>query len=178
MRIHNVHERLIEAPELEVGRLLDSLASPEDQLWPTDRWPRMVLDGPLGPGASGGHGPIRYVVEAYEPGRSVRFRFTRPPGFVGHHCFELEAVSADQTRLRHSIEMHAHGLTWLKWALVIRHLHDALLEDALDRAETSLGAGLPQQRHSLRVCALRWMLSRIGPSGSASALTRDRGRVR
>jgi hypothetical protein len=160
MKVYNVHQRLIDAPAAGVGALLDGLASPDDRLWPHDRWPRMQLDGPLAPGAAGGHGPIGYVVDVYEPGRLARFRFTRPPGFIGHHRFELEPVDADRTILRHVIEMDVAGRAYLAWALAIRHLHDALLEDALDRAERAAGHELELRRHSAYVRTLRRMLSR------------------
>jgi len=73
------------------------------------RWPAMQLDRPLGVGASGGHGPIRYRVEVYEPSRQVTFRFTAPQGFDGTHTFEVEPVGTDQTRLRHKVEMRLRG---------------------------------------------------------------------
>ncbi|MDQ3135435.1 MAG: hypothetical protein M3Q76_11655, partial [Acidobacteriota bacterium] len=65
----NVHERILQSPFAAAGELIDKLASRDDLLWPRERWPAMKLDRPLGVGAKGGHGPIRYVVEAYEPGR-------------------------------------------------------------------------------------------------------------
>ena len=89
MHVKNVHERTLRAPVGDVGPLLDGLGSPQDRLWPP-AWPGMKLDRPLGPGARGGHGPIRYFVEGYEAGRSVRFRFTAPPGFDGWHGFEVQ----------------------------------------------------------------------------------------
>ena len=71
MPVHNIHQRRIAAPPARVGELLDTLASGKDRLWPHERWPPMKLDTPLGIGATGGHGPIRYVVEAYDPGVQV-----------------------------------------------------------------------------------------------------------
>ncbi|UNO43730.1 DUF2867 domain-containing protein [Streptomyces sp. MST-110588] len=38
----------------------------------------MRFDRPLGVGAYGGHGPVRYRVSAYDPGRRIRFDFTSP----------------------------------------------------------------------------------------------------
>lgn len=73
MIVRNIHERRLRASAAEVGALLDSLASSSVRVWPRDTWPAMRFDRPLAPGASGGHGPIRYTVEVYEPGRSIRF---------------------------------------------------------------------------------------------------------
>lgn len=160
MKIRNIHQRTLDAPAAKVGELIDGLASANDRLWPTDRWPAMQFDRPLAVGAVGGHGPIRYVVEAWAPGRSIRFRFTEPEGFVGTHRFEIESLDGAKTRLRHVIEMRATGLSWLAWTLAIRSLHDALLEDALDRAEMFAGKELPKREWSTWVKFVRWIMRR------------------
>ncbi|MCB2223555.1 MAG: SRPBCC family protein [Actinobacteria bacterium] len=134
MRIANVHRRRLDAPAGDVAALLSTLASDDDRLWPHRTWPPMRFDRPLGPGADGGHGPIRYVVESVEPGRSVTFRFTGPPGLAGTHAFEV-ATDGDATALTHTIDGRASARFALPWLLVYRPLHDALVEDALDRAE-------------------------------------------
>ncbi|MCA1626683.1 MAG: hypothetical protein LC742_01790 [Acidobacteria bacterium] len=38
-------------------------------------------------------------------------------------------------RLRHVLEVRVAGMARLSWPLAFRWLHDALIEDALDRAE-------------------------------------------
>ncbi|WP_405619555.1 SRPBCC family protein [Streptomyces sp. NBC_01511] len=137
MAVYNLHRRAISAtartPE-ELGRLLDSLASPDDALWPHDRWPRMRLDRPLGVGAAGGHGPIRYTVVAHTPGRWVRFRFSGPRGFHGFHEYTVESTP-NGVVLHHLLTMRLRGAARFTWPLVWRRLHDALIEDSLDRAE-------------------------------------------
>jgi len=159
MDVRNVHERGLAAPASRVGPLLDSLASANDALWPGDRWPAMKFDRPLAVGAVGGHGPIGYTVEEYVPGRRVWFRFTAPRGFNGSHGFDLVPLDEGRTLLRHVLEMRTGGAASLTWPLVFRPLHDALLEDALDRAERSLGL-LPRARSwSLWVRLLRRLLS-------------------
>jgi hypothetical protein len=160
MRVVNTHERILHAPADQIGALIDGLASADDRLWPHDRWPAMCFDRPLGVGASGGHGPIGYVVESYTPSRDVRFRFTEPEGFLGCHRFEVEPVDATKTRLRHVIEMQVTAKAWLAWAIAIRPLHDALLEDLLDRAETVAGKRPPNRRWSARVRFIRWAMRR------------------
>jgi len=134
MRATSVHRRRVEAPVAAVGALIDTLASPGDPLWPYRHWPPMRLDRPIGIGATGGHGFVRYYVEAYEPGRSVVFRFTGPAGLDGTHAFEVEADGGVAV-LTHTID----GTTTIrfapKWLAAVRPLHDALMEDALDNAE-------------------------------------------
>jgi len=155
MRVTNIHQRHIPRPPAEVGRLLDSLASERDELWPRALWPAMRFDRPLGIGADGGHGPVRYVVTEYEPGRRVRFRFKAPRGYNGWH--ELEVTGErDGTLLRHTIEMNATGPALLTWPLAVRWLHDALLEDAFATAEVSLGLAPTIIPWSLWVKFLRW----------------------
>lgn len=159
MKVRNIHERLLPTLASQVGALLDSLASPEDALWPRRHWPAMRFDRPLGVGAVGGHGPIRYTVEAYEPGRRVRFRFTGPPGFHGFHGFEVEPVDENRTLLRHVLEMRISGAAMLTWPLVFRPLHDALVEDSLDEAERGVGGAPRGARWSGWVQVLRWALA-------------------
>ena len=160
-RVINVHERELRATPEQVGALIDSLASSKDALWPNRSWPRMKFDRPLGVGANGGHGPIGYFVEQYAPGRSIQFRFTNPKGFDGVHRYELIGKAGRSTVLRHTIDMTTHGPALLTWALVFRPLHDALLEDSLATAETSLGQ-VPQrlERWSPWVKLLRWILTK------------------
>ena len=131
----NTHERTIPANCSAVGRLIDSLGSEGDLLWPREDWPPMRFDRPLQTGASGGHGPIRYVVEDYEPSRRVQFRFLSPRGFRGTHRFEVVSVGQGKCSLVHGIEMKTAGIAKLSWPCVFRPLHDALIEDCLAKAE-------------------------------------------
>ncbi|HUW66341.1 MAG TPA: SRPBCC family protein [Spirochaetia bacterium] len=130
----NIHTRGLAASPGDAAPLIDGLGSPEDRLWPLGQWPPLVLDLPLAVGAIGGHGPIRYVVEACEPGCHVRFRFTGPRGFLGTHAFRLKDTGAGTAQISHVIEMRIAGLAHITWPLVFRWLHDALIEDAFDRA--------------------------------------------
>lgn len=138
--IRNVHQRHVRASAEAVGELLDSLSARQDRLWPRGQWPSMRLDGPLGVVASGGHGPVRYTVDDYDPGRSVRFRFTAPSGFHGHHAFTVSETGDEAVvLLRHELAMTVSGAARLTWPLFFRPLHDALIEESLDRAEAEVG---------------------------------------
>lgn len=160
MRVRNIHQREIAAPASSVGALIDGLSSSQDALWPHQYWPRMKFDRPLGVGAVGGHGPVRYTVEAYESGRSVLFRFTGPPGFNGTHGCVIEPVDAERTILRHEVAMQTGWPATVGWPLVFGPLHDALLEDALDCAERSVGTEPRPRSWSRWVRLLRWVLTR------------------
>jgi hypothetical protein len=144
VQVRNVHQRSFDVPPARIAILLDGLASKEDRLWPSSRWPRMRLDRPLQTGAAGGHGPVRYEVEAYEPGRMVRFRLRAPSGFDGVHGFDVVAAGTGTT-LRHVLEMKARGQALITWPLLFRPLHDALVEDCLDDAARAVG-GTPAAR--------------------------------
>ena len=157
--IINIHEREIQASREQVGALIDTLASRDDALWPDHSWPRMIFDRPLRVGARGGHGPIRYSVEEYASGRSIRFRFTGPRGFDGFHAYEVIALEGESSLLRHTLDMTARGVASLSWPLVFRPLHDALIEDSLATAEASLGQPPRMRRWSLWVMVLRLLMS-------------------
>ncbi len=159
MKVLNVHQRTIPLPIAQVAVLIDSLAASNDLLWPYERWPRMKFDQPLKVGATGGHGPIRYNVVAYTPGIHIRFQFTGPSGFNGYHEFKV-TFSDSVCVLRHTVEMTANGIALLTWPLIYRPLHDALIEDALTKAQQSLGQRPEFHRWSIWVKALRSVLSR------------------
>ena len=160
--IHDVHARLFAAEPAEVGRLIDSLASDDDRLWPCDRWPAMRFDRPLQVGASGGHGPVRYEITDYEPGRRVVFSFRPPTGLRGWHGLEAEgSPGRPGVVLRHVLEAEPLGWMRVRWPLVIGPLHRALVEDALDRALAATG-GEPRAQWSRWVRFLRWAYGRAG----------------
>lgn len=139
MRVINCHVRRVAAPIERAARLLDALASTDDRLWPARCWPALRLDRPMAVGARGGHGPIRYTVHAYEPGRRVRFRFDAPAGFDGVHEFRIEPAGVAAVDLIHELRMRARGRARLSWPLLYRPLHDALIEDAFACAQAALG---------------------------------------
>lgn len=178
VKVRNVHERAFAAPERAVGGLIDSLSSENDRLWPRESWPAMRFDGPLSVGARGGHGPVRYLVEAYEPGRRVVFRFTEPRGFRGTHGYVLERKSARDVVLRHELEMETAGLALLTWPLFFRPLHDAVVEDSLDRAELELSGRVEAERTWSRyVRLLRWAALTLRRRVRARAARHDKVHV-
>jgi len=140
MKIDNQHERSFNVQTDSVGNILDTLSGPNDRLWPRENWPPMLLDANLKPGAKGGHGPVRYYVDEYVPGRRAIFRFDGTgltAGLDGRHYFEIIPRNHHNV-LRHVLDAECGLQAWLKWKIMIEPLHDALLEDALDRAEQAL----------------------------------------
>ncbi|WP_376719023.1 SRPBCC family protein [Streptomyces parvulus] len=135
--VWNVHERPLPVAPDRAGALIDSLGGEHDRLWPPD-WPPVRFERPLAVGVSGGHGPVRYVVSHYVPGRWVRFRFTGPRGFDGFHEFSVEALDDGRTVLRNTLVVRPRGIRWLAWSLIVRPLHDAVFGLGLDRAERAL----------------------------------------
>lgn len=135
--VRNVHQRLIPVAAQRLASLVDR---PEDA-WPAPQWPALVLDRPVSVGARGGHGPIRYHVTAHEPGRRVAFTFDPGMGLVGTHTFTVEPAGPEAALVRHVLEGEVAGFARLRWSLVVRWLHDAVLEDLFDRAEAAVGTG-------------------------------------
>ncbi len=135
---------------------MSTLSSDQDLVWPNRYWPRMKLDKGLVLGARGGHGPIGYFVQALEEGKRVRFEFTRPRGFYGYHEFEVNAIDEHTTVVRHNLIMDAKGLAVLSWTLIYRPLHDALVEDALDKIDHHFSQEKKKTEWSVWVKILRW----------------------
>jgi hypothetical protein len=156
MKVHNVHERFVPAAPEAVGALLATLGGAEDAVWPRDDWWPMELDRPLGEGAVGGHSDIRYTVEAYEPGSRVVFRFDPSCGLAGTHTFDVQSRPGGAL-LRHDLTGRALGRTRLLWPLVIRSIHDAVVEDAFDRVHERFVPGRQRTPWSPRVRLLRRM---------------------
>lgn len=131
--VRNIHERIFDAPAAAVGALIDRLSAPDDPVFPSPAWPPMAFDRPLQVGAAGGHGPVRYAVTAYEPGRHVRFGFTPPDD--GFHEITVEPLDGGRCRLRHVLESRMGPADRLMWALAIRWVHDTVVEEVFDNAE-------------------------------------------
>ncbi|GAA5042869.1 hypothetical protein GCM10023318_03690 [Nocardia callitridis] len=137
--IRNTHRRVLPVPADRVGALLEQVAEPGNPLWPSENWPPLVLGRPLGVGADGGHGSIRYSCTAYQPGKLVEFTF--PPGpLEGTHTFEILERGSNECELRHSAAATTSGISgFLAWYCAIQWMHNALLEDLLDNAAIAVG---------------------------------------
>ncbi|GGT12793.1 DUF2867 domain-containing protein [Streptomyces purpureus] len=162
--LHNVHERVVDAPAEAVGALIDRISAPDDPLSPSPVWPPILFDRPLAVGADGGHGFVRYTVGAYEPGRSIRFDF--PPEEGGHHRLEVEPLEPGRCRIRHVIEQHQGLKDSLVWNLLIGPLHDLFVEEFFDNVTRAATPAAP-------LSPVRW-------TGRARALHRlvfDRARA-
>ncbi|MFE0103793.1 SRPBCC family protein [Streptomyces sp. NPDC059009] len=137
--VRNIHEREIAAPAAEVGALLDRLSGPDDPLWPSPGWAAMRFDRPLGVGARGGHGPIRYEVTEYEPGHRVRFDLDSPG--EGFHELTVEPLDGARCRVRHVLEVRWRGTDRLLWPTGIRPIHDTMIEEVFDNVERAAAHG-------------------------------------
>lgn len=170
MAVHNIHRRPLTGwqPE-QVGKLIDALSCDHDRLWPSDHWPAMQLDHGLQVGSIGGHGPIHYTVEDYVPGVWVRFRFSRPRGFDGFHEFTRQETDSG-TELRHTLVITPRGPAHISWPLLYRWLHDALLEDLMDRAELIATGTVSRPAHWTGYVRL---LRRLAASGSTITSRRN-----
>ncbi len=167
----NRHERILSAPIESVGYLIDQLASSNDSVWPHNRgWPPMKFDRPLQVGAVGGHGPIGYTIDQYSPSQKIIFRFTAPKGFIGTHGLYLERINENHTRLTHVLEAELEGNMRFSWTLLIRYMHDALVEDALDNAQILFEPNTKRQTWSWYVKFLRFVMRLIRKLASRKSI--------
>lgn len=162
MKVLNVHSRTINAPKHEVVKLLETLSTENDVIWPSENWPRMKFKGGIQVGAKGGHGPIRYSVEKYNPNEIIQFRFSRPLGFSGIHKFDIKELPGNKTEVSHVIDMDTDIGGTIKWVCAVRSLHNALIEDGLDKMENHFIKDKKSSEWNLWVRFLRFMIARKG----------------
>lgn len=96
-------------------------------------------------GAKGGHGPIRYSVEKYNPNEIFQFRFSKSDGFNGIHKFEIYGLVVNQTEIIHTIEIQTVGKGTLIWLKAICSLHNGCIEDALYKVENRFSTSKNRQ---------------------------------
>lgn len=158
MLIVNTHERLLPCHINSAEFLIDDFAKNSADLWPSSLWPRESFDRPLQLGALGSHGGTQYIVDCYEPGRYVKFKFLKPKGYNGYHEFSL-VECGENTLIKHTVEFKTNLFASLTWRYIIQWVHDSLIEDAFDCAQTSIGSP-PKKSHQWpkRVYFFRHML--------------------
>lgn len=155
MKVINIHKRTIHQPKEEISKIFNSLSSNNDQLWPKEKWPPMIFRKGLTEGAIGGHRPIKYSINKYIPGIFIEFKFMKPDGFIGIHKFEITEIEKDKTELKHTIDMVVSGKGILTWYIAIKWLHNALLEDCMDKAENNFLTEKKKTEWNLWVLFLR-----------------------
>lgn len=161
-RVVNVHERHLAAGADEVGALLDTWGSPGDRLWRSALAEPTAFQRGLEIGSRGGHGPVRYRVVGHVPGRSVRVELEPGVGLRGHHGFEVRPLQDGRCLLRHELVATPYGTARLAWPLLIRPIHDGVVEDVFDHVERTLTgtAHRPMPTGRLTVLAARRLLTR------------------
>ncbi|MFI2510201.1 DUF2867 domain-containing protein [Streptomyces sp. NPDC018972] len=154
--VRNVHIRTLPVPADSAGALLDRLAGPDDPLFPGPAWAPVRFDRPLAAGATGGHGPVRYSVAAYEPGRRIRFAFDPPDN--GFHELSVEPLGPRRCLLRHVLEQDQRGTERLAWLLAVRAVHGTVVEELFDNAELALtGTVARPARRGRYTRLIRWL---------------------
>lgn len=155
MEVINNHKRIIHQPKEKVSQLFKSLATNDDQIWPSKNWPAMRFKDGLKIGSKGGHGRIRYTIIAFETGNHIKFQFTKPDGFNGTHELSIKAISEDASEIAHNITMHTNLKASFLWVFVIRWLHDALIEEAFDTIENNFSEEKKTSTYNFWVNLLR-----------------------
>ncbi|WP_299526626.1 hypothetical protein [Winogradskyella sp.] len=160
MRVVNIHKRKIHQPKEKVSQLFNTLATKDDQIWPYENWPAIKFNNGIQIGSKGGHGRIRYTVIQLIEGEYMKFQFSKPKGFTGIHELKVNAVDSLNTEIIHEIRAKTSFKATILWVLVIRWLHDALIEDAFDKVENYFTNGQKATEHSSWVKLLREVYKR------------------
>lgn len=122
MKVLNIHKRTLSQPKSKVAEILKTLSTENDRIWPKENWPEMKFKNGIQLGANGGHGPIRYSVEKYNPDEIIQFQFSKPEGFDGVHKFEIKELADNKTEVKHTIEMNIKGKELLIWVLYVPYI--------------------------------------------------------
>ncbi|MBN4057927.1 hypothetical protein JYT34_00620 [Olleya sp. AH-315-K02] len=158
MKVLNVHKRIIGQPKENVSKLLETLSTKDDKIWPNEKWPAIRFKNGLKIGSRGGHGIIRYTIVDYIEGEHIKFRFTKPKGFHGTHEFNIIEHNLNQVEINHIIKMKTSGVAIFTWPFAIRWLHDALIENAFDNIENSFSTTKVKTKWNFWVKFLRFIL--------------------
>jgi hypothetical protein len=84
----------------------------------------------------------------------------KPDGFAGLHKFEITEIEEEITELKHTIDMTVSGKGIFTWYFAIKWLHNALLEDCMDKAENNFLTDKKKTKWNLWVLLLRRMFRR------------------
>ncbi|WP_232730404.1 hypothetical protein [Lacinutrix sp. Bg11-31] len=101
MQVTNIHKRKLKLPKDQVTVLFKTLATKEDKIWPLENWPAIRFKETLKVGVKGGHGGIRYTIIDIKEGNSIKFKFSKPDGFIGTHEFYIKEVDENSTEITH-----------------------------------------------------------------------------
>ena len=160
MKVLNIHKRTINQPKDKVTELLKTLSTENDRIWPKEKWPEMKFKEGIQIGAKGGHGPIRYTTEKYNPNEIIQFRFSKPNGFNGIHKFEIKELDKEKTEIKHTIDMNTEGKGTLIWTFAICSLHNALIEDGFEKLENNFSDNRKSTEWNIWVKFLRKQISK------------------
>jgi hypothetical protein len=153
MVMRNVVRRVILADVDTVGAELDRI----ERHWPAPPWPVLHLDRGLTAGSPGRHGPIRYHVESYQPGRRTRWVFTPDVGLTGYNEISVIEGGPEWTVITDELAGRLRGRMVLVWPLGLRWLHEALINDLFDNLErAATGRVRHPSRHTVWVRTMRW----------------------
>ncbi len=155
MRVINIHKRTLNQPIEIVSQLFKTLGTQDDKIWPNKSWPPMRFKEELKVGAKGGHAGIKYTIIKFVEGEQVIFKFTKPVGFIGTHELKIKPIDNNKTEITHEINMNSTKMDTLHWVLIVRWLHDALIEDAFDKIENHYSENKKETKYNLWVKFLR-----------------------
>jgi hypothetical protein len=155
MQIINKHERVVKTEKSKIGQMLDEICIKEKTVWPRDRWPAIEFEKSMSVGVAGGHDGIRYTITKYIPGKYLECKFTAPVGFIGSHTFEIIEIDNSTCKISHISRITPKGKIRILWPIIMRPLHDAMLEDLFDNVEIAAGLNPNKKRWSFWVKMLR-----------------------
>lgn len=162
MKIINRHFRAYNTSTYELAKVLDTMGSANDRIWPYERWPAIVMSDGLNVGSHGGNAPVQFTIEEYVYGERLVMRFTAPPGFNGTQTITIGDYGYGRAYMQHRLEMDPGPQAMLTWPLLFGPLHNYEIEDMLDKVaqtvndpEAYIGKPMPVHLDAIRKLALK-----------------------
>lgn len=133
MRIQVIHERRVDRPPRAVFADLEAMGTAGDRIWPSRKMPFVRTPGPMAVGVTReSHGPIRALLDTYEPEHAIVWRST--VAFVtGTHGFRVSPLPDGASLVAHDLTGDVPWWFAPVWRAWMAPAHDRIVSAMLER---------------------------------------------
>lgn len=157
MKIFKIHQRFYKNNPILMN-IIPQLCSPNQTIWPIENWPALQFNDGVKLEAHGGVATIRYRISEILPNSKIVFSFTTPKQFNGIQRFDVNPIGLNMTEFKHTTEIVVGLKGYIYWHSIIKWLHNALMEDMLNKISGKVAGEEIQTSYNLWVKTLRFFL--------------------